>query len=1632
MKALFERSGASCGARTRWRIPAARDRDLHRWCYTGRKITSHGGIAPTTLFLPAAQSCSLLHKLDCSFFAYGGVMLDFEVLRRLASVAAISEQETDKARAARDYPEAQTGQFEGRAATAPTHTVPKLDDDQVRALLSEEARVKVIEFEVTSENVYRRKYERAEAPGGKSGITIGIGYDLGYNTAEDVRRDLEGLISADDIETLVGACGLKGNAARSRLSEFRDVRVPWEAAAELYRRVTVPKFGRKVLNTFPFAAELNGHCFGALFSLVYNRGESLDGDRRREMLKIRDLMAARDYPSVPQQFIAMNRLWEGDPELAGVVKRRKAEAALFQRGLELIQQPIVVASSATGGNFESMSATRDADLAAMEGDGYGYKELDDSAGVLEATEPPGWAKVAWPPDDRAPDYSHIPDRSLAGTTFEFGPRELELLIEANAFQPHREDGRIVFALRGAQLAQSLQQPTPMDRQENRDALTLKEGKPDHNSLRCVIGVYDMERNKMYGFSASTVPNPKAIDSYVSGGTPSNMMLTGCYQFTVGWHQESKDDKKIPGTLVEHGRFKAVLRTKNDHTFDITDMVYNAMPGDNVHPGKSEGKFPFSSWGCLVLKGSVTPVRDGDRANVTHTGEWAQFRKALGLPDRGTGKHGQRVDVILLTGLDAAIAANFAKATPAVREQTLLQQLTRLRQGSQGPRVALLRRALHLDGAGSNVFDSTVATKLADIQRAKTGGGDGLYAPAMDAVLGMQIFAPIGPVASLESNMQSPTQDRDGLAFELGSQFEAARAGRGGHGEGQLEGLGSTIVEMGTHMLVETGDKLLRQAETSLRSYICEQNGIGQRLDRDDIRSRVDNAARVSTVMLKQVLVVILRQATFQFASYATMERVVTFVLDQILPPKDSAGDQVLQRIDGGVEWLCGKWSDRITTVYGDAGRNAPAAPAPRDASLLPPQQLSASKTAIPIIAPSSVMTPPAPANNNIAVKPSDAAKEAGRLLVLLGKAADGATPDTQAVRNYIHRLRNHLRDNKIALSPDENQRFLDILCDSRFMAQISGAAGHDPYKLIEDIEIKLRGGPQDRAAVTRLLRDFSDVLSDARVPIQPDAVSRLLDKLRGEKLFDELAMMADRFLTRDPKLLGLVSNWYAQGLIDSGKLVAAIQVLHAADEIGERTKAEVDDAEGLRGRAHKQIYVNFVRSPSDAAALGATLADQLIRSAKSYGGPYDPTRALETAYHGVNYLAVLKRAERDRIKIDGAPNADDVAHTLIAQLEPAAPGAKDPYLLASLGEAYLGLGNLDKAAEYLGLYASHPDVDAFKLNGTVRQLEQVWQLSASAAGAGAILTGLKAALSAKENGFVSFSQTERRQLAHAQSVQFQQFFETKVEGGRFQKLYDLQRIVQRGAAVAAIQQMMGNTAQTVGTGFLLNGADLGAGLSPDKSYVLTNAHVIWDPTKGAGAENQALRPEQAQVIFEGLMYDSVEIPFKCSRVVWQSPSSLHDATLIELDRVVAGVKPLELAARDMRLDVADEGKTGTRLAVVGHPEGGSLSVSVLGSLDKAEATLVDRGPQGNASDPEFLHYRTPTEPGNSGSPVFEVETWKVVALHHAGYDQNRGRPKLGGKAGTNFANEGIWIGSIRDAVKGTTEPKPPKKRSWFS
>lgn len=207
-------------------------------------------------------------------------------------------------------------------------------------LISQEAEDLIIAEEVSSKAVYEKRYTHPEWPGGRSGVTIGIGYDVGAGVKDraQLSADWKGQISDDMIRALEPCIGVQGDAARALLSSVKNrVTVPWGAAIAVFENVDIPRWSATVRRYLPNCDLLSPDSFGALVSLAYNRGASFtkDGDRYREMRAIRDHMAGKRFDRIAAEFRSMKRLWPNQSE-RGLVARREHEAKLFERGL---QQP---------------------------------------------------------------------------------------------------------------------------------------------------------------------------------------------------------------------------------------------------------------------------------------------------------------------------------------------------------------------------------------------------------------------------------------------------------------------------------------------------------------------------------------------------------------------------------------------------------------------------------------------------------------------------------------------------------------------------------------------------------------------------------------------------------------------------------------------------------------------------------------------------------------------------------------------------------------------------------------------------------------------------------------------------------------------------------------------------------------------------------------------------------------------------------------------------------------------------------------------------------------------------------------------------------------------------------------------
>lgn len=187
--------------------------------------------------------------------------------------------------------------------------------------LTEKARNLIFEFEGID--------QPSDWPGGASGITIGIGYDLGYESAGDFQNDWQPRLSAGDFTTLSQVVGLKGTQAQAKAPTLKTIKIKSSDAEQVFLERSVPKYQALTQQAFPGVDDLPADAQGALFSLVYNRGTSMDGDSRKEMRAIRDAVPNGDLQEIADQLRAMKRLWEGKG-LDGLLKRRDAEADLVE------------------------------------------------------------------------------------------------------------------------------------------------------------------------------------------------------------------------------------------------------------------------------------------------------------------------------------------------------------------------------------------------------------------------------------------------------------------------------------------------------------------------------------------------------------------------------------------------------------------------------------------------------------------------------------------------------------------------------------------------------------------------------------------------------------------------------------------------------------------------------------------------------------------------------------------------------------------------------------------------------------------------------------------------------------------------------------------------------------------------------------------------------------------------------------------------------------------------------------------------------------------------------------------------------------------------------------------------------
>ena len=206
-------------------------------------------------------------------------------------------------------------------------------------MLSKKSLDLILEFEVGGgENYYNKFLKSPVWPGEQSGVTIGVGYDLGYVNKAEFSEDWKDL-PKDIFDRLYKVVGIKGYNAKNLIRGLKDITIPWELSLQVFNNKTVTKFYNLTQQTFPNFDKMPEDAKGGLVSLVFNRGAALEGDRRREMKLIRDGMKITNtFDQKALTFIAnqirnMKRIWTGGSIEKGMSRRRDAEAKLIEGSL---------------------------------------------------------------------------------------------------------------------------------------------------------------------------------------------------------------------------------------------------------------------------------------------------------------------------------------------------------------------------------------------------------------------------------------------------------------------------------------------------------------------------------------------------------------------------------------------------------------------------------------------------------------------------------------------------------------------------------------------------------------------------------------------------------------------------------------------------------------------------------------------------------------------------------------------------------------------------------------------------------------------------------------------------------------------------------------------------------------------------------------------------------------------------------------------------------------------------------------------------------------------------------------------------------------------------------------------------
>jgi len=169
---------------------------------------------------------------------------------------------------------------------------------------------------------------KAYWPGGKSGVTLDPGVDIGHANPSMIERAYKDLLTPEQIAAVKKVFGIKQESARDALESddvLKSIRISRAQAEKVFPYVAQP-YWKTIVNRFPALADSDTlpSVQTAMLSIAYNRGAF-----NRALDELKASIEEKNWSELADQIGSMQQ----DHSLKMIRKRRRMEADLIRNEL---------------------------------------------------------------------------------------------------------------------------------------------------------------------------------------------------------------------------------------------------------------------------------------------------------------------------------------------------------------------------------------------------------------------------------------------------------------------------------------------------------------------------------------------------------------------------------------------------------------------------------------------------------------------------------------------------------------------------------------------------------------------------------------------------------------------------------------------------------------------------------------------------------------------------------------------------------------------------------------------------------------------------------------------------------------------------------------------------------------------------------------------------------------------------------------------------------------------------------------------------------------------------------------------------------------------------------------------------